>query len=138
MYKKMDILVIDEISMVRADMMDNIDRFLRINRNEPYTPFGGVKLICFGDLYQLPPVVATQEEREYLREHYETPYFYSANVFKQDFDLVIHELHQVFRQTDRNFINLLDNVRTQTVDYDDVTELNAQVIDEDFDDSFYG
>ena len=137
LYRKIDILVIDEISMVRADMMDNIDRFLRINRGQPYTPFGGVKLICFGDLYQLPPVIGTQEEREYLHEHYETPYFYSANVFKDNYDLVIHELQQVFRQTDRNFINILDNVRTQSIDYDDVAELNEQVIKEDFDDSFY-
>lgn len=137
LYRKIDILVIDEISMVRADMMDNIDRFLRINRGNPYEPFGGVKLICFGDLFQLPPVIGTQEEREYLRTHYDTPYFFSANVFKDNYDLIIHELRQVFRQTDRSFINILDNVRTQSIDYDDINDLNGQVIDEEFDDSFY-
>lgn len=137
MYRKIDILVIDEISMVRADMMDNIDRFLRINRGNPYEAFGGVKLICFGDLFQLPPVIGTQEEREFLRTHYETPYFFSAHVFREDYKLTIHELRQVFRQTDRSFINILDNVRTQSIDYDDIQDLNNQVIGEDFDDSFY-
>ncbi len=137
LYAKIDILVIDEISMVRADMMDNIDRFLRINRGNLYEPFGGVKLICFGDLFQLPPVIATQEEREYLRTHYNTPYFFSAHVFKENYELIIHELRQVFRQTDRSFIQILDNVRTQSIDYDDVEALNNQVINETFDDSFY-
>ncbi len=137
MYRKIDILVIDEISMVRADMLDNIDRFLRINRGNPYEAFGGVKLICFGDLFQLPPVIGTQEEREYLRTHYETPYFFSAHVFQEGYELCIHELHQVFRQTDRGFINILDNVRTQSIDYDDIQDLNNQIIDDEFDDSFY-
>lgn len=136
-YKKIDLLIIDEISMVRADMIDSIDLFLRINRSNPHEPFGGVRLIFFGDLFQLPPVVASQEEKEFIRTHYETPYFFSAKVFDEHYPLAIHELHEVFRQTDRSFIRLLDNVRTQSIDYDDVEALNERYVGEDYDGDWY-
>lgn len=136
LYQNLEILVIDEISMVRADMLDNIDYFLRINRNID-APFGGVKIILFGDLFQLPPVVATQAEKEYIHLHYETPYFFSSKVFTQEFELEINELHQVFRQTDRRFINLLDNIRMQEFDYDDLEDINSRHIEEFYEDDYY-
>lgn len=136
LYMKLDILIIDEISMVRADMLDNIDRFLRINRNNP-EPFGGVKVLFFGDLFQLPPVIATPEERHYLQEHYETPYFYSAHVFNREYGVQIHELTEVLRQTDGAFIHLLDRIRLREMDYDDLVVLNEQHQPNFEDDDYY-
>lgn len=136
LYKNLEVLVIDEISMVRADLLDAINVFLQKNRDN-YLPFGGVKVIFFGDLFQLPPVIATQEEKRYLVEHYETPYFFSSHVFTQEFELVTHELTEVFRQTDRNFINILDNIRMRAVDYDDLEQLNNRYKTEEFNDDFF-
>jgi ATP-dependent exoDNAse (exonuclease V) alpha subunit len=135
-YRNLDVLIIDEISMVRADMMDNIDYFLRVNRNNYQEAFGGVKVIFFGDMFQLPPVVAKQAEREYIAEHYESPYFFSAKVWQDDTPLEIFELQEVYRQTDRSFIRILDNVRTQDIDYDDLEDLNNRYV-EDYDDDWY-
>jgi len=125
LYKKVDVIIIDEISMVRADMIDNIDRFLRINRgiNEP---FGGVQMVFFGDLFQLPPVVASDYEKQIFSTHYETPYFFSSEIVQSDWDLQIIELNQVFRQDERRFINLLDSIRLNHMDYDDMMELNQR------------
>ena len=81
LYENLEVLVIDEISMVRADMLDNIDYFLRLNRNLD-VPFGGVQMVFFGDLFQLPPVVSSQEEQHYFRTFYESPFFFSAQVFQ--------------------------------------------------------
>jgi len=83
LYRNMDILVIDEISMVRADLLDNIDRFLRINRKNA-EPFGGVQVIFFGDMFQLPPVVSSAFEKQVFRDRYDSPYFFSANVNKSE------------------------------------------------------
>ena len=131
-YKNIDVLIIDEISMVRADMMDNIDYFLRINRDNYDIPFGGVKVILFGDMFQLPPVVATQAEKEFISMHYESPYFFSANVWKnEDYPLIINELTEVYRQTDRHFIRILDSVRMQEMDFDDLEDLNNRNIEAD-------
>src|SRR5258706_2455984 len=79
LYKKIDILVIDEISMVRADLLDCVDIFLRQNGKSKSHPFGGVQVVFFGDLYQLEPVV-TKDEREIFTTYYETPYFFSSQV----------------------------------------------------------
>jgi len=124
-YKKLQVLIIDEISMVRADMMDNIDIFLRNNIEEP-RPFGGVQLIVFGDLFQLPPVVASQFEKQLIQERYGSPYFFAAQVFRDSLELRMIELHTVYRQTERRFINLLDNIRTRQFDYDDLEEINQR------------
>jgi len=132
-YKKLKLLIIDEISMVRADMIDCIDIFLRNNIENP-KPFGGVQIVVFGDLFQLPPVVASQFERQYLKERYGSPYFFAANVFQHDIELNMIELLTVYRQTERRFINLLDNIRTRSFDYEDLEEINQRVdseIDED-------
>lgn len=134
-YKKLQLLIIDEISMVRADMMDNIDIFLRYNM-EVNKPFGGVQLVVFGDLFQLPPVVASQFERQYLKERYGSPYFFAARVFLDELELHMVELNTVYRQKDRGFIQLLDNIRTRQFDYDDLATLNERAADKDFDEDF--
>ena len=132
LYKKMEVLIIDEISMVRAEMIDHIDRFLRINR-EDYRPFGGVQIVFFGDLFQLPPVVSTPEEQHFFQTYYESPYFFSAKVFKDapsvrydKFEMEMMELSKVYRQEARHFVRLLDAVRLGTIDYDDLEDLNER------------
>ena len=125
-YEKMDTLIIDEISMVRADMMDNIDYFLRINRKDP-RPFGGVRLVMIGDLYQIPPVVPREEAQYLLQSGYESPYFFSAKIWQHEAQFQYVELHEVFRQTNLGFIRLLDQIRDGEADYDLLEELNARV-----------
>ncbi len=123
-YKKLDAIVIDEISMVRADLFDCIDRFLRIAREKQKIPFGGARLIMIGDLYQLPPVV-TSAERHIFSEHYPSPYFFDAHIFSEmAFELV--ELTKVYRQRDERFIGLLNAIRNRTVTEDDLDALNAR------------
>ena len=130
LYQKMEVLVIDEISMVRADLLDNIDWFLRINR-EVNSPFGGVQLALFGDLFQLPPVVASEAERNLFQTYYDSPYFFSAKVFEEGFSMGMIELQHVFRQEERRFLRLLEAVRLNRADYDDLEDLNQQY-DPDF------
>jgi ATP-dependent DNA helicase PIF1 len=93
-YHKLDIIVIDEISMVRADLMDCVDRFLRLNGPESDKPFGGIQMAFIGDLYQLPPVV-TSGEKEVFQSLYETPYFYGAQVF-DSLDMEFVELEKIY------------------------------------------
>ena len=125
MYLQMEVLVIDEISMVRADILDGIDKFLRINRDKN-EPFGGVQVVFFGDLFQLPPVVANHMERVKFQTEYESPYFFSAEVINRDFDLEVIELRKIYRQDNRHFIRLLEAIRTNTIDYDDLEDLNER------------
>ena len=134
LYKKLEVLIIDEISMVRAEMIDHIDRFLRINRDD-FRPFGGVQVVFFGDLFQLPPIVSTPEEQHFFQTYYETPYFFSAKVFHNtpsvhydNFEMEMLELKKVYRQEARHFIRLLDAVRLGTIDYDDLEDLNERVV----------
>ncbi len=122
LYKAMEVLIIDEISMVRADMMDAIDIFLRNNR-ENRAPFGGVQVLLFGDLFQLPPVVASGEERAFLESQYASIYFFDARVM-QSFDYELVELRKVYRQDERHFIRLLDAIRLNRMDEDDLADLN--------------
>jgi ATP-dependent DNA helicase PIF1 len=124
LYQKLETLVIDEISMVRADMLDNIDWFLRVNRGID-EPFGGVQMIFFGDLFQLPPVVSTEFEKRYFRENYESQYFFGAKTISK-IDLRIIELNQVFRQDEKLFIRLLDNIRQNAIDEDDLETINER------------
>lgn len=125
-YQKLEVLIIDEISMVRADLMDNIDWFLRKNRENPM-PFGGVQVVFFGDLFQLPPVVATEQERMLFRMQYTSQYFFSAHVF-EEFELEMMELRKIYRQDGRHFIRLLESVRLNYMDYDDLNDLNERHI----------
>jgi len=134
-YVNLDIIIIDEISMVRADIIDNIDWFLRLNR-EVNQPFGGVQMIFFGDLFQLPPVVATAFERNYFATAYPTPYFFSAHVI-QTMEFRMLELSQVYRQEERMFIQLLDSIRLNTIDFDDLMALNERFVPLPEDDEFY-
>lgn len=123
-YKKLEVLIIDEISMVRSDLLDNIDWFLRKNRENP-EPFGGVQVVFFGDLFQLPPVVATEQERMLFRMQYTSQYFFSAHVF-EEFELEMMELRKIYRQDGRHFIRLLESVRLNYVDFDDLEDLNER------------
>ena len=125
LYKSFDILIIDEISMVRADLVDTIDFFLRVNGKDRYKPFGGARLIMFGDLFQLPPVISTPEESYIIQQNYESPYFFSAQVF-EEYPVQMFELREVYRQADRQFIRMLDAVRNGTIDYDELETLNER------------
>jgi ATP-dependent exoDNAse (exonuclease V) alpha subunit len=124
-YQNLEAIVIDEISMVRADLLDAIDRFLRINRENPL-PFGGVQMIFFGDLFQLPPVVASDAERFLFSTYYTNPYFFSAKVFEDGFSLENIELHRVYRQESRHFLRLLEAIRLNRIDHDDLDDLNER------------
>lgn len=123
-YKKLTTIVIDEISMVRADLLDCVDRFLRLNGPDSRKPFGGVQMIFIGDLYQLPPVV-TGTEREIFKSHYSSPYFFSAKVM-QGLDMEFIELEKVYRQKDDEFVRLLNSVRNNSVTDDDIALFNKR------------
>ena len=125
LYKKLETIVIDEISMVRADLLDCMDKFLRLNGPDEKLSFGGVQMIFIGDLYQLPPVV-TSHEREIFRGHYATPYFFGAKVFAE-LDMEFVELEKIYRQKDDEFIRLLNAIRNRTVSDDDLSLLNQRV-----------
>jgi ATP-dependent exoDNAse (exonuclease V) alpha subunit len=126
LFENLDTLIIDEISMVRADVMDAIDLALRLNRRSS-EPFGGVQMILFGDLYQLPPIVSSQEEKLYFRQQYTSAYFFAADCF-DTIDLEMIELRQVYRQDSRHFLRLLEAIRNATVDYDELESLNERHI----------
>lgn len=125
MIKGLDLLVIDEISMVRADLLDGIDEVLRRYRNA-FEPFGGVQLLMIGDLHQLPPVVK-EEEWNLLRSHYPTPYFFSSRALKETKPVTI-QLKHIFRQSDDIFIELLNKVRNNQVDAEVLDQLNSRFI----------
>ncbi|MCG8410846.1 MAG: AAA family ATPase [Bacteroidales bacterium] len=131
-YRAIKTILIDEISMVRADILDAIDVFLKRTRDVNQA-FGGVRMIFFGDLYQLPPVVNKQNEI-YFYQNYKTPYFFSAHVFKQTdlfseaFSLTKIELKTIYRQTDKKFVDILNGIRENTISYDQLSELNKRVI----------
>lgn len=135
LYKNLEVLVIDEISMVRADMMDNIDHFLRLNRDNQ-KPFGGLQVVFFGDMFQLPPVVSTPEEQQFIAFHYPSPYFFSAEVFQKT-RLEFLELRKIYRQSERYFIRLLEVVRTGELDEDDLSDLNERYIPDFQSEDFY-
>jgi ATP-dependent exoDNAse (exonuclease V) alpha subunit len=127
LYQALDTLVIDEVSMVRADVLDGIDRFLRLNGREADKPFGGVRMILVGDPFQLAPVVSSPAERQFLRAHYKTPYFFSASVLRTA-GMESLELEQVFRQEDPEFVHLLNGIRSATVTPDVVDALNERCV----------
>jgi len=124
LYKKLTTIVIDEVSMVRADLLDCVDKFLRLNGPNSRRPFGGVQMIFIGDLYQLPPVV-TGAEREIFRSHYASPYFFSAKAM-EGLDLEFIELEKVYRQQDDDFIRLLNAVRNNSITQEDIALLNRR------------
>jgi PIF1-like helicase/Helix-turn-helix domain/HRDC domain len=123
--KSLDLLVIDEISMVRADMLDSIDEVLRKFR-DPYKPFGGVQLLMIGDLHQLPPIVK-DEEWVLLRKHYKTAYFFDSLALQKT-DPVSIELKHIYRQSDTTFVDLLNRVRDNKIDEAVLAQLNSRYI----------
>ena len=123
LYKALEVLIIDEVSMVRADIFDNIDLFLRINRNNPQ-PFGGVQLVLFGDLFQLPPIVAAQEA-PFFYSRYLHPYFFALDVFRET-ELQFVELNKVYRQENIRFLRMLDAIRLNQLDEEDLADLNQR------------
>ncbi|MBS1657117.1 MAG: helix-turn-helix domain-containing protein [Bacteroidetes bacterium] len=122
--QNLDLVVIDEVSMLRADMLDAIDTVLRHVRRNQREAFGGVQMLFIGDLYQLPPVVK-EEEWKLLSEYYESPFFFGAQVFRQAEPICI-ELKKVYRQSDEKFIHLLNRVRNNRVDEDDFEKLHQR------------
>ncbi len=124
-YKRLETLVIDEVSMLRADILDCIDAFLRLYGPAEGLPFGGVQMVFVGDLYQLPPVVSNQEAA-FFGARYTSPYFFSADVFKA-IPLEIIELTKIYRQTDQEFIKLLSRIRSNSITSDDVKKLNSRL-----------
>lgn len=127
MYQKVDTIIIDEISMVRADMIDNIDRFLRKNREYEW-PFGGVQMIFFGDPFQLPPVIRNEEQYVLREWEYESGYFFDAHVFESGFFFNTIELTKIYRQNEQYFIRLLDDVRLNRMDMEGLATFNERYV----------
>ncbi|HAD13895.1 MAG TPA: helicase, partial [Saprospirales bacterium] len=123
--QSLDLLVIDEISMVRADLLDAVDEVLRRYRDRR-KPFGGLQLLMIGDLHQLPPVVK-DEEWNLLREHYDTAYFFGSHAL-QDTEPVSIELKHIYRQSDETFIHLLNKVRNNQLDDEVLRLLNSRFV----------
>ena len=135
--KIMKTLVIDEISMVRADLLDIIDQALRRYGPNPRKPFGGVQLVMFGDLYQLPPIVKA-DEREFFDDNYRSEFFFDSLAFENEGYETI-ELTKVYRQKDPELIDLLDRIRVNKITEEELEALNTTV-DPNFepaDDEFY-
>lgn len=165
-YRNLDAIVIDEVSMVRADLMDCVEKFLRLNGPRPKERFGGLQMVFIGDLYQLPPVVTGQERGLFAPDppslrrgfggrgdptpaaltagpatpRYESPYFFSARIFSEPgFEMDFVELEKVYRQNDAAFIGLLNAIRNRSVDEAQIALLNSR-LDPAFtppDDEFY-
>lgn len=123
--RELELVIIDEVSMLRADIIDFIDKVLRIYSRNMKTPFGGKQLLLVGDVFQLEPVVR-EEDRQLLLPYYRSMYFFGARVF-EELPLVSIELKTVYRQTDARFINLLDHIRTNHVSDSDLRLLNSRV-----------
>lgn len=123
--REVELIIIDEISMVRADIIDFIDKVLRIYSRNMREPFGGKQLLLVGDIYQLEPVTK-EEERQLLRPFYPTCFFFDAHVFRT-VKLVSIELRKVYRQTDPGFIRILDDIRTDHLSQQDLQVINSRV-----------
>ena len=125
-YKKIDAIIIDEISMVRADLLDCVDKFLRLNGKNKNLPFGGIQMIFIGDLYQLSPVVASKE-KDIFKIHYASPYFFDAKIFaNSDLALEFVELEKIYRQSDEFFINILNAIRNRSVEDKHLQSINQR------------
>ena len=126
--KNIDTFIIDEISMVRADVLDSINEIMKASLNSEL-PFGGKQVIMFGDPFQLPPVVPNNNQvRKYFNEYYDSPYFFDSNVYNEA-DILPVELTKVFRQTDKYLIDMLNRFRNDSYNNDDIDEINTRVSD---------
>lgn len=123
--REVDLIIIDEISMVRADIIDFIDRLLRVFNKRMHEPFGGKQLLLVGDIFQLEPVLK-EDERRLVQPFYPSSYFFSAKVW-QEMQLVSIELRKVYRQNDTAFINILDRIRENSPRQSDLQTLNRRV-----------
>jgi len=124
--REVELIIIDEISMVRADIIDFIDKVLRVYTRNP-EPFAGKQLLLVGDIYQLEPVLK-EEERQLLQPFYPSSYFFNAKVWQQ-MPIISIELKKVYRQTDKHFISILDRIRNNTITNADLAVLNTRVVD---------
>ncbi len=124
-YENLEVLIIDEISMVRADLLDCVNTFLTMHGPEKGRPFGGIQLIFIGDLYQLPPIV-TYKEKDIFNELYQSPYFFDSKAFSE-VEFKIIELTKIYRQTEEEFVNILNSVRNKTVTDELLFGLNKRV-----------
>ena len=122
--RELELIIIDEISMVRADVIDFVDRILRVYSGNMREPFGGKQLLLVGDIFQLEPVV-THDIREILRRYYKNFFFFNARAFQQ-INLVAVELKKIYRQSDSDFISLLDRVRVNRATVSDIARLNQR------------
>ncbi len=122
--EELELVIIDEISMVRADIIDAVDRILRVYSHNMREPFGGKQLLLVGDAFQLEPVVKS-DERDILNRFYPNPYFFSARVFSE-IELVAVELQHVYRQNDPQFVGVLDHIRNNTASARDLQLLNTR------------
>lgn len=123
--REVELIIIDEISMVRADIIDFIDKVLRVYCRNMREPFGGKQLLLVGDIYQLEPVVR-EDDRRLLNPFYRSSFFFDAKIFQQ-FQLVSIELTKVYRQSDPVFIGILDHIRTSQAQMKDLQLLNQRV-----------
>ncbi len=122
--RELELIIIDEISMVRADIIDFVDRVLRVYSGNMREPFGGKQLLLVGDIFQLEPVV-THDTRDILRRYYKNFFFFNALAFQQ-INLVAIELRKIYRQSDNDFISLLDRVRVSRASTADIARLNQR------------
>lgn len=127
--RELELVIIDEISMVRADVIDFIDKVLRVYSQNMREPFGGKQLLLVGDIFQLEPVVK-EDDRQLLQPFYPSSFFFDAKVFRLVQPVAI-ELKTIYRQTDPTFIHLLDNIRTSQVTDTDLKLLNSRVCSEE-------
>jgi hypothetical protein len=123
--RKLKVIIIDEVSMVRSDLMWAIDQSLRINRGRPREAFGGVRLLLFGDLHQLPPVVQG-EVAEHLENEFGGPFFFQVPTLSEGAGVSLLELDQVFRQSDEMFLHVLNRIRDGDATEDDLVVLNER------------
>jgi ATP-dependent DNA helicase PIF1 len=124
--RRLKLIIIDEVSMVRSDLMWAIDQSLRVNRGRPREPFGGVRLLLFGDLHQLPPVVQSAEEAEHLESAHGGPFFFQLPALMDGAGTSLLELEHVYRQSDEALIEVLNRIREGEVSEDDLEVLNER------------
>ncbi len=122
--QQLELLIIDEVSMVRCDMMDAIDTVLRYFRKRPYERFGGIQVLFIGDMFQLPPVIKN-EEWKMMAEFYDSPYFFDSRVIKEEPPLYI-EFDKIYRQSEERFINVLNQVRNNELDEEGMKILESR------------
>jgi len=126
--RNIDLLIIDEVSMLRADLLDAIDARMRFVKRNYREPFGGVQLLMIGDMYQLPPIVKDHEWSK-MRDYYRSQHFFEAVALRES-GFVYVELDKIFRQQDDTFISLLNNLRNNVVTTADIQKLNEHYVDE--------